>query len=137
MLALKLLLLLALTTFAQTLLYRSLTSATRMRDGDELVSTLGQYKAVLAGSDCSLNFYRFGEAGQSYLSLGSKYRGSVQGSCQWLTIVNGSVVTDATAAFLALASPNLTRVYLIIDDLGSLRLIGLKPPLLGLSPADF
>lgn len=126
-----------LICLTHTLLYHSLQSEIQLKEGDEVLSTLGMFKISLISNDCSLNFYQFKESSQAYEPMNNKYSGNYQGSCQWLTIQNHQVITDTGRSFLALPVDNYTRTYLIVDDTNTLRLIGIKTPSLGLPAVDF
>jgi hypothetical protein len=74
-------LILCLLPLLQALLYHSLDQGMQLKEGDELVSTLGMFKASLIASDCSLNFYAFKAASQTYEPVNARYRGSISSSC--------------------------------------------------------
>lgn len=103
--------------------YSSLRSGNTLKEGDDIVSTLGYYKLAFISNDCSLNLYRFSNSTQSYeLALG-KYKGNYSGSCKWLNVIQNKIVTDTSKIFLSLSSTS-DDAYLIIDDIGIIRFIG-------------
>lgn len=102
-----------------------------MANGDELVSVLGLYKLVMSDADCSLNFYKFNTTTSLYASLNQKITLNQSGSitpCSYIQVLDRSIVTNASTIFLQLATSNLSRLYLIIDDTAIVRFIGIKNP---------
>ena len=117
--------------------YSSLQPGTRLTPQDQLISTLGLFKLLLNSNDCSLMFWRWDDPTQSYLQAQVKYIGNQNGSCQWLTVTGNRVVTDTGAIFLSLSSNNTAKTYLMVDDAGTLRLIGILNVSIGLPATDF
>ena len=96
-----------------------------MREGDEIISTLGLYKMTFHSNDCSFNFQRFNKNSQVYENITNKYQGLLQNGCLWVEIQGSQIVTDTGNIFVEL-TVNTSRSYLIIDDLGTLRFIGIS-----------
>ena len=135
--ALRLILLALLLALVRPWLYHSLQSGFQFKEGDQIVSTLGLYKVVLSSQDCSLNFHKFNEASQNYQPLQNNYQGNYQGACQWLTIIGSGIQTDTGQSFLKLSSNFTSQISLLIDDAGSLRLIGLQSSSISLPSSSF
>ena len=116
-------LLLALLHYlVSTTTFSSLRAGITLKEGDEIVSTLGYYKLALLSNDCSLNLYRFSYSSQSYELAQAKYKGNYIGSCKSLSVTQNKIVTDTSQIFLSL-SANADNAYFIIDDLGIIRLV--------------
>ena len=119
-------LLFILITAAQSLVYRALEEGVQIKEGDEIISTLGLYKIAFISNDCSFNFYKFNQASLQYLPLANKFQGDYQGKCLWLQGRKDSIVTDTGQIFLQFSINTTSRSYLIVDDLGNLRFVGLE-----------
>jgi len=117
--------------------YHSLLPGIRLTTSDEIISTLGFFKLSLNSNDCSLLFWRWEDPTQSYIQNQVKYVGNQQGSCQWLTVSSNKIVTDTGATFLSLTANNTIKTYLMVDDTGVMRLIGIKSSAVGLPSTDF
>jgi hypothetical protein len=60
------LLLLIQTVLVSSITYNHLRSGVIMKEGDELISTLGYNKLALISNNCSLNLYQFNLISQNY-----------------------------------------------------------------------
>lgn len=78
--------------------------------------------------DCSLNLYRFDRNSSIYLFTNQKFTTNTSiGSCAYFQVIDRTLITDKTT-FLQLSASNLSKAYLIIDDVATLRFIGIKNP---------
>lgn len=129
--------LLTLVHLVQTVTFLRLETGGQLARGDELISTLGLFKVIMSDTDCSLNLYKFDSKSLAYITVSQRFTGNYNGSCSYLKMVDQRIITDQGKAFLQLASSNLSRIYLIIDDSAVLRLIGHKNPSGNPGPSDF
>lgn len=130
-------LLLTLLQSAQSATFLRLETGGQLARGDELISTLGLFKVIMNDTDCSLNLFKFDRPSSTYVTASQRFTGNYSGSCSYLKMVDQRIVTDQGKTFLQLASSNLSRIYLIIDDSAVLRLIGHKNPAGNPGPSDF
>jgi hypothetical protein len=95
----------------------------RLNAGDALVSTLGYFKATLLSKNCTLAISSFSD-NNTYVSAGNYSSPNVSGDCQYLTVVDGAVVTDSNQSYMRVGSGYNLSTILTIDDWGVIRLIG-------------
>ena len=92
---------------------------------------------TLNSNDCSLLFWHWDDPTQAYQQSQVKYVGNQQRACLWLTVNNNKVVTDKGGTFISLTSNNTVNSYMVVDDTGVLRLIGIIAATVGLPATDF
>jgi hypothetical protein len=91
---------------------------------DSIISTLGNFKATLQQSGCSIAVFKFNNVTNNYESQGNYKSSLYTGDCSALTIQGGQLVTDNNKQYLL--APNLAYNYsttFTIDDQGVIRLI--------------
>lgn len=111
-------------TFTAAEVFRLNTNeVVRLSVGDALVSTLGYFKATLQAKDCALAISSFSE-NSTYVSAGSYISPNVSDNCQFLSIIDGAVVTDSNQSYIYVGSGYNLSTILTIDDWGVIRLIG-------------
>jgi hypothetical protein len=94
----------------------------KLNVGDYLVSTLGNFKATLQQSGCTLAISTF--KSPSYVSVGNYTSPDVSGNCKSLSIADGAIVTESNTTYMSVGSGYNLSTILTIDDWGVIRLIG-------------
>jgi hypothetical protein len=95
---------------------------------DELVSPFGMCKLQLVSPNCSLQYYIFNKTSQNYIKTNLIFKGDFTGSCSYLRIVPGKLITENSNPFMSLSSRDFVKTYFTVDDWGTVRLIGIKSP---------
>ena len=93
---------------------------------DTILSTLGMHRLTLRSNNCSLRIDRFDYSANSYKfyynCVSTHYLG---GSCEYLTIRNGTLFTDKGNVYSTLLNATYLQSALTLDDMGNVRLQGI------------
>jgi len=90
---------------------------------DTLISTMGLYRMTLQTQNCTLKIEKFDSnllKYSPYRSCYSKYFSG--GSCNFLTVKNGTLRTDNGTIYAKLSNQNYADTALVIDDTGAIQL---------------
>ncbi len=85
---------------------------------------MGLFKATLLQNQCTLSIETF-NGNNAYNKVGNYTSGNYTGSCNFLTVANGRIVTDNNFTYMTAGSNSYNQsTILTIDDIGVIRLIG-------------
>ena len=115
--------LLIITTLATIHFRLNTNEVTRLNVGDSLISTLGLFKATLLQTECVLSIETF-NGNNGYNKVGNYTPDTSPGNCNYLDIIQGTVVTDNNATYMTVGNNFNLSTIMTIDDLGIIRLIG-------------
>ncbi len=111
------------TTQSATYFRLNTNENTKLNPGDTLISTMGLYSATLLQNLCVLSISTF-NGNNGYTKVGNYTSPNVTGNCNYLTIIDGQIVTDNNSTYMYVGPTyNLSTIF-TIDDYGIMRLIG-------------
>ena len=95
----------------------------RLTPNDTILSTMGLYRMVLEPKNCSLRMEKFDSKLLKYSPYMNCYSVSYPGgSCNYLEVQNGRIVTDSGAIYADLKSSSFAETAMIIDNTGVVQL---------------
>ena len=93
---------------------------------DTIISTLGRFRLSVRPNNCSLYIEKFDIYTNRYIPYQNCYSKYYKGgSCNYLTIRNGTIYTDNDSVYSKLSNDNYLETALTLDDNGVVRLQGI------------
>lgn len=124
------LLILCLASIVHRAIFLSFDDITnnKISNGDQLISTLGTFKAILTSNNCSFSLYQFKTVDYVYNSSISSPSFGTSKSCVSLQLKNGVLLADLQYNYLSLKTSNFKTTQLFLDENAAIRLIGIAMP---------